>query len=360
MFYERNSKKLKTVYLLGAGFTKGIINENKFNPPLLKDLTNIVVQKLLERYEAYLKELVIPFFNKDITNIENIELILTYIDVLIEILPDEQKEILKNIRSYTVKSIIEEIKKITPQSLEDYKKDVADEFVRLLNKGDIIISFNYDTVLENLLWLNKVWSPFGGYFNDSEFVFTSSSQHHLNKKLMDINIIKLHGSINFLKSRYYNPTGKEINFQYDCWIGTKINEETFPEIHADFSVADGEGEYLVVPSYIKKFGGNYYILFLWQKAYEALAESFRIIIIGYSFPDGDELSRMLFSFIRYDNGPSLEVVKRRIFIVSPEAETIWKKIRRYIPISDSYINKVIISDKLENKIKELKEKLELL
>lgn len=351
------NNKLETVFILGAGFTNAILNKNKFNPPLLKDLSLKVTNELRNKFKKELDGLLKVYYddNRYVSLEENIEIFLTYLDLLIAAENDSgKKENLERLRNNVEEIIVNELKKLNPQKMDDYNEDVVNKFLCLLRRNDTIITFNYDTCLETLLWLNKKWSPNEGYFEDDDYF----SRIIKNKELLNIQILKLHGSINFVKADYYNTHGKDANYQYKFHIAPQINDSIFPGINANHDLIGSKGSYIIAPSYFKVFGGNYRIYQLWQKAYKALSNAFRIVIIGYSFPEADVMSKMLFNFVGKEI--NLDIIKCRIIIVSPEAEKIWNEIRQYILIDEEYINKVILNGKLEDKIDELKDKIFLL
>jgi len=326
-----NHTILTRVFILGAGFSRAIIGNDC---PLKENLYDKVADELPEEIKCKLCKF----------GVKDIELALTYIDLEILYKPNN-KSLVQNRRNVEDR-IYKIFEKMMPKSESDYTP-AAKKFVDLLKKNDTIITFNYDTYLETLLWLKKKWSPAGGYTKYVGNLLLDETENE--KKYMNIEILKLHGSLNFKKGDYLDNPKK-------FYIGLEVNEKFFPKSYQHFGIIKGEEPYIVLPTYLK-ISWPKEILFLWHTAYERISEASDILIIGYSFSEADSFSHMLLSHIRYDKNPK----KRKIFIIDPEAEKIKEKMEKNILIAPEYIEEYIdwniLSGRLEDQIDKLKSKV---
>jgi hypothetical protein len=124
-----------------------------------------------------------------------------------------------------------------------------------------VITFNYDTVLENSLWGQKI--PFDYCIPNAA---THSSARASTQEQEPLKILKLHGSVNW---------------------GTQISEESPTTIYGtyeDLRNADDK-PLLVPPTWRKTFGGV--LVKVWEEALKAITEATRLIIVGFSIPPTD-------------------------------------------------------------------------
>jgi len=109
-------------------------------------------------------------------------------------------------------SLILEI--LNPCSMEALNKSCIyhDQLFSKLQKGDSIISFNYDLIADASLYKNQKWSEFSGYgFISSEknydYIYKyeylkggyNSKNNSIQNKLSDILLLKPHGSLNWIQ-----------------------------------------------------------------------------------------------------------------------------------------------------------------
>jgi hypothetical protein len=73
----------------------------------------------------------------------------------------------------------------------DVNENIFNKMASFFKVGDTFISFNYDLLLEKMLWKQKLWNPFSGYgFN---FENTGNENYNESKTV----VTKIHGSINW-------------------------------------------------------------------------------------------------------------------------------------------------------------------
>lgn len=153
-----------------------------------------------------------------------------------------------------------------------------------------VITFNYDTVLEDSLtnWKVPVW--YG--FEEGSVIYDDSSNYSRVKTEDALSVLKLHGSVNWAQ-----PAGEDdmlrVYGSYDYIVGT--NRQSV----------------LVPPTWRKTFGGA--LSGVWNNAVKALTEATRVILVGFSIPPTDIHFRFLMAAGLQDN-----ISLRNIYCYNPE------------------------------------------
>ncbi|HEB9353958.1 TPA: SIR2 family protein [Campylobacter coli] len=263
------------VFFFGAGFSKSLNNSY----PTLAELSNY----FLENGFIYKNEKIYK---------DNLEQLLTY---LITPLPFKTKEdILRDEASYLEK--INKISKFFIKLLETKEIDKNNKYI--LNLSQYIndnkctcITLNYDLLLEEILFLTHENS----YQDiDSYDVFykipikqiderknTKSNnygfnfyQGNFNMNNNFVEIIKLHGSINWYCDQAYS------NSQIYSFMEKvdRYKDELFVDLKP-----------LIIPPILDKTNNYNHILLrsLWKKAFKAIQKAKNIYIYGFSFPITD-------------------------------------------------------------------------
>jgi len=183
-------------------------------------------------------------------------------------------------------------------------------FGRKLCKGDVVITFNYDSTLARILLNQKKWTAKDGY--GFELVFQKSSSDHTQEEIgdSDVTVLHLHGA-----SGWYNkPVFMEGYFPKEAEavprdvftpapIETKIALDPVFLKHlgvpyVDASLPTGptdEHHILIHPSFLKDYelNGKNVFIELWEKAAAALRTAEEVFIIGYSLPPEDSAALTL-------------------------------------------------------------------
>jgi len=233
------------------------------------------------------------------------------------------------------------------------------QLARHLQDTDVVVTFNWDTLMDRALESETHWSVEEGYGITPRQVFDRGWRDPvLSIKMPSPRLIKLHGSTNWLTA---HPTMESGHFElthsldpatvhifrhadapYSCFAGRYMaGYEPFsygyypPNLNAPGKAAPEGHVYirartiglrpegtsddhglvsmpLIIPPVREKtydlFGG----LFgqLWADAENALATADEIVIIGYSFPRTDTRSRALFTraFMRRHDMPKVTII----------------------------------------------------
>jgi hypothetical protein len=154
-----------------------------------------------------------------------------------------------------------------------------------------VITFNYDTVLEESLarWKVPVWYGFEGgtaeYKDQNRFTFERSGNA--------LAVLKLHGSVN--------------------WAGWSTGLGV--DVYGSYSdvLAAGEKVLLLPPTWRKAFGGA--LGQIWDHAVQALSTATRIVIIGFSLPPTDIHIKFLLAAGLQDN-----ISLRNIYCFNPNPQ----------------------------------------
>lgn len=205
------------------------------------------------------------------------------------------------LRYYLAKTLVEK----TPA--RDQLPSVYLEFARQLQPHDIVISFNWDPLLERCL--QALGKPYTYNFRDSE----------------SIKLCKLHGSVNWRLDSYRDWQGNVIDTL--DWASLKFTEgmmtvETYAS-EALLSTAPwlgtqplGEIEpFLVLPGYGKAFDVRSNAV-LWYKPEFAFAMTYDVYILGLSLSHDDFFIRSFF----LSNLPYLGSDGRKVFVVNPDRQ----------------------------------------
>jgi hypothetical protein len=134
------------------------------------------------------------------------------------------------------------------------------------NSKNTVITFNYDTLLENALFELNYPFNYGLSTETADYQPSSRINVYSIAKRESLPIYKLHGSVNWSPGSMPNDRIKI--------YGTYSNVR---EIDDDVL--------LVPPTWRKVFGGH--LTEVWEKAIKALETATRIIIIGFSMPSTD-------------------------------------------------------------------------
>ncbi len=329
------------VFFLGAGFSKSIISEYPTLQELSKEITGKFSTKKLStkkflNHKAYIDKYYNDEIPKEFSN--NIEILLSsllidlpykypekslmdkvlYKDIIDKICKyfqdlDKKIQIPERTRNRKIYPIFDTMS----LSIDDKIKNDVNRFAEFILKNKCTcITLNYDTLLEKILHykisesyknINKLSTFYKipikhvsergkGYIKEealeSNQQYTKETEFRkelfskelsINNKEPDVNknmvpdVIKLHGSINWLYSE---------NVNHEIYFNDTEN--------GDFRAGDLEP--FIIPPVLDKSAlySNTILRLLWQSAFEAIQTARNIYIYGFSFPETDYSIKSLF------------------------------------------------------------------
>jgi len=176
-----------------------------------------------------------------------------------------------------------------------------------------ILTFNYDTLLDNLLI--KRFAVQDLYFDDIQKPKGRRSKHKQEHPIL----LKLHGSANWrcasddFRRIVENSSPAEGDLPHhvpDVWIGNDLPDP------------NGKASPLIIPPIPTKPVSRLSLFrYLWTRAYEYLYEAKELVIVGYSLPQTDQMARSMFRGFR---SSKLE----RIVVVDPSPAVLlrWRSV----------------------------------
>ncbi len=285
------------VFVLGAGFSKSMADI-----PIAAELFEAVDDHAQKHHPGYWNQALhflsdlAPSFDPSNINGANIEDYLSLLDALIFVYK-EFNENNDESRAYNHKLHI--IAQITEYLGELCIKEPGESliaFARMLKSTDIIITFNWDILLENAL-----------YTIDKSFSCRPTDKDC-------IRIIKLHGSIDWIDIPIEQRPGYTGPIPQDKTLFEEVLSEP-PMIRArtydypgdpltsypvDLMLPLGRPHFIVPPTFYKEQRISV-LTTLWREAYRAVVKSTEIFFLGYAFPSADYHARaVLRSAIKFN------------------------------------------------------------
>lgn len=295
------------VFIIGAGFTKAVFHD----APLNRDLLEVLAGKSADSVAAVLR---------DKYKTDDIEIALTRLDSDNAVSQGKKEGSLADDANSLRRQIETELGDYFSSFLasEDLlaQSPWLDQFVDgVFTSGDVVISLNYDCVLEGVLDCRGKWSPKGGY--GSPFSNPLIREDEFSKS--PVTVLKIHGSASFVIAPYFNkPEASAVNFAFD--------ERFFPRSAKNTHYGYGAGTgrtYLIAPSYVKI--PTVEMIYLMLDALNASATATNLVIIGSALrPEDGFLAVILTNFLRQ---PSWQT--RRVFIVDPDANAISYRLKKF-------------------------------
>jgi hypothetical protein len=313
------------VFIVGSGFTKAVFSNAPLNHELLDALAK-------NSHSSFAQTLCNQYKTKDI------EIALTRLDADMAESPTNVLE-LKELR----RGIEDELAQFfasfpVTEKLLDSLPWLTRFVDKIFSRGDVIISLNYDCVLEGALDLQGKWSPKGGYGSLDNFLASVGG----DIKKSPVTVLKIHGSANFVSAPYLDkPACESINFEFD--------ERFFPRsaknIHFSFGAGTGK-PYVIAPSYIKIPSLD--MVYLMLDALKASSRAKNLVVVGCSLrPEDGFLTVLTTNFLR---NPAWRT--RKLIVVDPLAKKVTDRIKNFwgVNISEQLVP---IENRLEVSVENL-------
>ncbi len=173
---------------------------------------------------------------------------------------------------------------------------------RGMKKGDIVISFNYDILMDNALFHERKITDSGYLMN----FFMTNEYGVWNRPIdapSDVTLLKLHGSLNWVKCGF---CGVLLLYRHKKQTIPGTAGFQCPRCSSDRSMA----QRLMIPPIQSKNYGDRDMAFLWVQADQLMRDFSRIVCIGYSFSplDFDMLTLMKRFRTRRTSAPLVDFV----------------------------------------------------
>jgi hypothetical protein len=269
------------VFIVGAGFSHHL-SGGRF--PLGNKLADIARGLNIDELDRHFQEC-----NHEPSSLEEV---LTRLALDRCIYKDRKEEIEKKVFLAVQKSM-------TVESLGDFNLDNSKRLVKkMFGQDNVIITTNYDLLLDHLLDSTGLWSPLGnGYgkaIEEDEF-----PTEKINQQKKNIRLLKVHGSFNFFLQEKVRGGRSElisllVNDTHQDYLDRDDLFESAQHYHRDVGNADNLRAN-VLPTFIKPFAQNRTAMKMWHDAQEAMRHASVISIIGYSFPAPDQMVHFLMS-----------------------------------------------------------------
>lgn len=180
------------------------------------------------------------------------------------------------------------------------KKHLA--LAKRIKPGDLILSFNYDLLLDNAVYHQGIMTDSGygmNFFKTNE----DGTWTRPNEKPSDVALLKPHGSLNWTRC---GQCGALVLYRYQKQVLYGAIMFQCPRCSSDDSYAQ---RMMIPPTQSKEYNDRD-IGFLWIQADRMMKEISRIVCVGYSFPytDFDMVSLLRRFRARQSEAPEIDFV----------------------------------------------------
>ncbi len=322
---------MKTVYILGAGFSKPAGAPIQFE--LMQDIINLrnqyfseqeTILTKLDRFEDFLGNYL--FIDSQNFYKVTLEDIFTPLDRCIidnvayrGILPKDLKALREDIYNLIVVALKERLDRHNDKKyINDFAKIVVSEAKKRIGniKRDTIsiLSTNWDILLDNSLdkAIKHIHHQNDNIDGVVDYCCHVSSYDEFDHKIkpglqalgegkFNVKLLKLHGSMNWLQCT--NCQRLYIKFYQKLVDYRTFGNAKCRHCNKNYN-GDGQSynleSNLIMPTFLKDLN-NFQIKLIWQNAGIELSEADKIVFIGYSLPEADfELRQLLSRMVRQD------------------------------------------------------------
>jgi hypothetical protein len=171
-----------------------------------------------------------------------------------------------------------------------------------LSAGDVIVTTNWDALIERTLAEDGRWTPSDGYgfpigVKDE---YTAGGGSNLLPRTSEIRVLKIHGSYGWRTDR--SGDGSVVlqyaNFLHHLPVGRGDHSTFLRDVQEVMPPPAGDSPTYLYPSYVKSLAGTC-LQRVWFEAGEALRSASTVKIIGSSLPRADAAVRALLNPLRF-------------------------------------------------------------
>jgi len=322
-------RNFSTVFILGAGATRGaiphvILNRKRLKPPLNSDFfkialtyapakgTNSADNKRLKQVNLFFRDY-LPT-KKDNLDMETAFSLLFMAKDFPNIYAAQRGRRHESGGRPEIEDFLRlafGIFTILDRSSSD--KTAYDRLVTVLGTNDTLITLNYDTLLDSAL-ARQGWNPKNGYClgGGKRKVNWIPNRISSNINLTHIHLLKLHGSINWFVRGSFSDLSAIFSKK-----PVRVENPRKNEIR-------GYIRQIVPPIYGKFFGHDHWRN-LWLEAYRSLCESEILVVIGCSLVESDFHLLALLSRVSKWRKNRRELFRRIIFVDRARVRRRWAR-----------------------------------
>lgn len=293
------SRDTKTVFVLGAGFTRAFVPDA---PCLVGRFPDVVALK--DEFTNY--PAIQHLFESEITQVAGDEIdferLLTRLDGGMPY--DQEKGLEAQFRHLLSRVKVVFSRQMIKLRDADQNREDLEEFASYcLNIGATCITFNYDDILDAAFYkLGRngplIWGPDAGY---GFFCRPAQILTDLMRVFMDRTnslLLKLHGSINWHVLRGTQPPFPLDSFyHFEPWF-KPYPDRVSPNLKAleEYTLKHLDAEPFIVPPVLSKaqLMAEPVLKYLWSLAYDELLSADTVVFVGYSLPVTDIGASTLF------------------------------------------------------------------
>ena len=156
-----------------------------------------------------------------------------------------------------------------------------------LRPSDVIMTLNYDTVIDNIL-IAKGWNPSRGYGFNARVTSDIAKPTNFSDNLKGVLLLKPHGSFNWFAKGSF----KNLESVLEKRPVSKIMISKLPRLYE--STQQKLVRFFIPPLYTKFFKNKFWS-HLWWQTYDAAKKSDRLVIVGCSLIATDYHLRAILS-----------------------------------------------------------------
>ena len=222
------------------------------------------------------------------------------------------------------------------KALEGPPSDLHQRLAKGIEKGDTVISYNYDMLFDNALG-SKLKD--GTYRINFDWIFDGTWSRSSGSPSIT-ELLKLHGSLNWLRCA-------------NCGSSLLYNFKALPRlVYEKLGLAPSSGDFVcpkcqrkmlksaIIPPLLTKPLDDIEFKYVWDLASRRLTTADKIVVIGYSLPPTDYYSEMLLrksissrmqTELQLDVvNPNPEVVERLVRTLRPTEHESFDNLKEYV------------------------------